>query len=114
MEWIIENLTNKYIRESKSIGINRIKQAKGNARFTLWASMMKNLDSPKGITWRMWSRMLTETLPANHKLSRMARSNDGNIYNWVYQKELGEEGACRRKGCTEESETADHAICVCK
>ena len=26
-EWIIENLTKKYIRESKSIGINRIKQA---------------------------------------------------------------------------------------
>ena len=58
-EWIIENLTNKYMRESKSIGINRIKEAKGNAQLTLWASMMKSLDSAKGISWRMWSRMLT-------------------------------------------------------
>ena len=58
--------------------------------------------------------MLTETLPTNHKLSRMARSNDDNIYKWVYQEELGEEGECKRKGCTEESETTDHAICGCR
>ena len=113
-EWIIENLTNKYMRESKSIGINRIKEAKGNAQLTLWASMMKSLDSAKGISWRLWSRMLTETLPTNHKLSRMAESNSDNIYKWVYREELGKEGGCRRKGCTEESETTDHAICGCR
>ena len=62
--------------------------------------MMKNLYSPEGNTWRLWSGM--------------ARSNDDNIYNWIYKKELGEEGACKRKGCTEESETTDHAICGCK
>ena len=77
------------MRESKSVGINRIKEAKGNAQLTLWpwASMMKNLDSPKGISWRLWSRMLTETLPTNHKLSRMAASNSDNIYKWVYKLE---------------------------
>ena len=88
-EWIIENLMNKYMRGSKTIGINRIKQAKGNAQLTLWASMMKGLDSAKGITWRLWSRMLTETLPTNHKLSRMAESNNDNIYKWVYVAEQG-------------------------
>jgi hypothetical protein len=91
-EWIIENLTDKYIRESKSMSINRIKEAKGNAQLTLWASMMKGLDSAKGISWRLWSRMLTETLPTNHKLSRMAESNSDNIYKWVYREELGKEG----------------------
>ena len=59
--------------------------------------MMKNLDSPKGISWRLWSRMLTETLPTNHKLSKMVRSNDDNIYKWVHQEELGEEGECKRR-----------------
>ena len=33
-EWIIENLTSKYMRESKSIAINMIKEAKGNAQFS--------------------------------------------------------------------------------
>ena len=104
------------MRESKSVGINRIKEAKWNAQLTLWASMMKNLDSAKGISWRLWSRILTETLPTNHKLSRMAESNSDNIYKWVYREELaiGKEGGCRRKGCTEESETTDHAICGCR
>ena len=113
-EWIIENLINKYMRESKSIGITRTKQAKVNAQLTLWASMMKGLDSAKGITWRLWSRMLTETLPTNHKLSRMAESNSDNIYKWMYREELGKEGGCQRKGRTEESETTDHAICGCR
>ena len=85
-EWIIENPTNKYMRASKSVGINRIKEAKGNAQLTLWASMMKSLDSAKGVSWRLWSRMLTETLPTNHKLSRMAESNSDNIYKWVYKQ----------------------------
>ena len=80
------------MKESKSIGINRIKEAKGNAQLTLWTSMMKSLDSAKGISWRLWSRMLTETLPTNHKLSRMAESNSENIYKWVYREELGKEG----------------------
>ena len=88
-EWIIENLTNKYMRESKSIGINKIKEAKGNAQLTLWASMNDHdegpqLDSAKGITWRLWSRMLTETLPTNHKLSRMAESNNDNNQSIKY------------------------------
>ena len=87
-EWIIENPINKYIRESKTIGINRIKQAKGNAQLTLWASMIKGLDSTNGITWRLWNRMPTEALPTNHKLSRMAESNSDNMYKWAYREEL--------------------------
>ena len=65
------------------------------------------------ITWRFWSRILTETLPTNHKLSTIANSSTDNVYRWVYGEELGPEGKCRRKGCTEESETTDHAICGC-
>ena len=113
-EWIVENLIKKYIKESTSIGMNRMEAAKGKAQLTLWTSMVKKLDSAGGLSWRLWSRMLTETLPTNHKLSRMAGSNDDNIYKWVYREELGEEGECKRKGCTEESETTEHAICGCK
>ena len=54
------------------------------------------------------------TLPTNHKLSRMVGSSDDNIYRWVYREELGEEGECKRKGCTVESETTEHALCECR
>ena len=35
------------------------------------------------------------------------------MYHWVYGEELGPEGKCRRKGCTEKSETTDHTISGC-
>ena len=91
-EWMTENLTNKHMQESTSMGINRTKTAKGRAQLTLWASMMKNLDSAKGISWRLWSRTLTETLPTNHKLSGMAESDSDNMCKWACREELGKEG----------------------
>ena len=42
MEWIIENLIHKYIAESKTIVIDRIQQAKGNAQLTLWCKQDRN------------------------------------------------------------------------
>ena len=47
-------------------------------------------------------------------MSRMAEINSDDIYKWVYREELGKEGGRRRKGCTEKSETTDHAICGCR
>ena len=51
--------------------------------------MIKNLDTPKSISWRFWSRLMARTLPVNHKLSILADSNNkDNIYNKVYRDEL--------------------------
>ena len=111
--WIHSKLINKYVRVSKSVGIRKLKTAQERSQQTLWASRVKGLDRNGVITWRFWSRVLTETLPTNHKLSTIANSSTDNVYRWVYGEELGPEGKCRRKGCTEESETTDHAICGC-
>ena len=75
--------------------------------------MIARLDTEGDMTWRMWSRMLTRTLPTNHKMSVMANRDDDNIYHWVYGDELGEHGKCRRSGCQQESETTKHAVCEC-
>ena len=112
-EWIHNKLINKYIKVSKSVGINKLKKAQEQSQQTLWASRVKGLDKNGVITWRFWSRILTETLPTNHKLSTIANSSTDNVYHRVYGEELGPEGRCRRRGCTEESETTDHAICGC-
>jgi hypothetical protein len=53
----------------------------------------------------------TESLPT-HRLSNMVNSNSDNIYSWVYRDELGSHGACRRKGCGEEFESTEHAMCM--
>ena len=42
------------------------------------------------------------------------KSNNDNIYSWVYQDELGSHGACRGEGCGEESESTEHAVCGCE
>ena len=57
-ELIAEDLIKKYIQESTSIGLNRMEAAKGREQLTLWASMVKKLDSAGGLSWRLWSRML--------------------------------------------------------
>ena len=77
----------------------------------MWATMIKNLDV--GITWRFCSRLMTRSLPTNHKLSKMANSGRDNMYRWVYEGELGAEGKCNRKDCQCEAETTQHAIIDC-
>ena len=77
--------------------------------------MIENLDTPKSISWRFWSRLMARTLPVNHKLSVLADGNNkDNIYNKVYRDELGENGECKRKGCTCDTEDTDHAIWGCE
>ena len=68
----------------------------------------------KSQSWRFWSRLLTESLPTNHRLSNMVNSNSDNIYSWVYRDELDSHGACWREGCGEESESTEHAMCGCE
>ena len=62
------------------------------------------------ITWRFWSRLMTRSLPTNHKLSKMANSEKDNIYKWVYREELGTDDRCNRRDCKCETETTQHAI----
>ena len=96
-------MVEKYIDTSESVGLEKKRMARRMSQFTLWASAVKGLDSTKTLSWRFWSRLLTESLPTNHRLSNMVNSNSDNIYSWVYQDELGSHGACRREGCGEES-----------
>ena len=113
--WISEKVTNMYIQQAKSVGLGRVKEAKEWSQRELWSSMIKNLDTPKGISWRFWSRLMARTLPVNHKLSVLANSNNkDNIYNKVYRDELGENGECKRVGCTCDTEDTDHAIWGCE
>ena len=114
-EWVQEKVTEKYIDTSGSVGLGKVRLARGMSRLTLWASLVKSLDSTKSLhAWRFWSRLLTGSLPTNHRLSNMVNSNSDSIYSWVYQDELGSHGACRREGCGEESESTEHAMCGCK
>ena len=57
--------------------LQHIKRAKENSHENMWATMIQNLD--KQITWRFWSRLMTRSLPTNHKLSKMANSGKDNI-----------------------------------
>ena len=102
--WIQAKLNNKYMKTSKSIGLSKLKAAKGEAQRTLWASAIKGLGTRRHVSCRLWSRIITETLPTNHKLSRMANSNEDNIYHWVYGGEMGAECTCRREECGNDSE----------
>ena len=85
-----EKVTNMYIQQAKSIGLSRIREATEWSKKDLWSSVIKNLDTPKSIPWRFWSRLMARTLPVNHKLSVLANSNNkDNIYNKVHRDELG-------------------------
>ena len=77
----------------------------------MWATMIANLGGK--ITWRFWSRLMTRSLPTNHKLSKMINSEKDNIYKWVYRDEIGTDGRCNRKDCQCETETTQHAIIDC-
>ena len=82
MAWISEKVTSMYIQQTRSVGLGRIKEAKEWSQRELWSAMVKNLDTPKSISWRFWSRLMARTLPVNHKLSVLANSkNKNNIYN---------------------------------
>ena len=94
--WVQTKVVEKYIDTSESVGLRKVRMARGLSQLTLWASTVKGLDSTKTLSWRFWSRLLTESLPTNHRLSNMVNSNSDNIYSWVYQDELGSHGACRR------------------
>ena len=107
-------VTEKYIDTSGSVGLEKVRLARGMSQLTLWASLVKSLDSTKSLSWRFWSRLLTESLPTNRRLSNMVNGNSDNIYSWVYRDELGSHGACRREGCGEESESSEHALCGCE
>ena len=110
-QWMSEKVTNVYIQQAKSVGLSRIREAKKWSQKELWSSMIKNLDTPKSISWRFWSRLMARTLPVNHKLSVLADSNNkDDIYNKVYRDELGGNGECTREGCTCDTENTDHAI----
>ena len=102
--WIQTKLNNTYVETSQSIRLSKLKAAKGEAQQTLWASAIKGLGTGRHVSWKLWSRIITETLPTNHKLSRMANSNEDNIYHWVYGGELGAECTCRREECGKDSE----------
>ena len=97
------------------MGLGRIQEANEWSQRELWSAMVKNLDTPKSISLRFWSRLMARTLPVNHKLSVLANSkNIKNIYNKLYRDELGENGECKRKGCTCDTEDTDHAIWGCE
>ena len=114
-EWITGKIMDIYVRQAKSIGLNRVMDAKEWAQGDLWSSMIKSLDTPKSISWRFWSRLMARTLPVNHKLSVLVNSNNkNNIYNKVYEDMLGENGECKRKGCMCDTEDTDHAIWGCE
>ena len=96
-QWMSEKVTNMYRQQAKSLGLSRIREAKEWSQKELCSSMIKNLDTPKSISWRFWSRLMARTLPVNHKLSVLADSNNkDNIYNTVYRDELGGGGECKR------------------
>ena len=85
--WISEKIMGIYVQQAKSIGLSRITEAKGWSQKEMWSTMIKNLDTPKSISWRFWSRLMARTLPVNHKLSVLAGShNKDNIYNKVYRE----------------------------
>ena len=114
MEWVQEKVTKKYIDTSGSVALGKVRLARGMSRLTLWASLVKSLDSAKSVSWRFWSRLLTGSLLTNHRLSNMVNSRSDGIYSWVYQDEQGNYGVCRRERCREEAESTGHAVCGCK
>ena len=50
--WISEKVTSMYIQQARSVGLGRIKEAKEWSQRELWSAMVKNLDTPKSISWR--------------------------------------------------------------
>ena len=110
-EWIKEKIIEKTIKDCKTVGLQHIKRAKEHSHENMWATMIANLGGK--ITWRFWSRLMTRSLPTNHKLSKMVNSEKDNIYKWVYRDELGTDGRCNRKDCQCETETTQHAIIDC-
>ena len=113
--WINEKIMSMYVQQAKSVGLSRITEAKGWSLRDLWSSMIKNLDTPKSMSWRFWSRFVARTLLVNHKLSVLSGNNNKDkIYNKVYRDELGENGECKRKGRTCDTEGTGHAIWGCE
>ena len=76
-----EKVTEKYINTSESVGLGKVRLARGMSQPTLWASLVKSIDSTKSTSWRFWSRLFTESLPTNHKSISMVNSNSDNIYS---------------------------------
>ena len=59
-EWVQEKFTEKYIDTSASVGLGKVRLARGMSQLTLWASLAKSLDSTKSLSWRFWSRLLIQ------------------------------------------------------
>ena len=77
--WIQAIVVEKYIDTSESVGLRKVRMARGMSQLTLWASTVKSVDSIKTFSCRFWSRPLTESLPTNHRLSNMVNNNSDNI-----------------------------------
>ena len=61
MAWVQVKVTEKYIDTSESVGLGKLGLARGMSQLALWASAVKGLDSNKTLSWRFWSRLLTDT-----------------------------------------------------